>query len=263
MPQPRAWTPPCPPALRVVFPNTSFTPWLSSQDRAPQPYLDSSKHTGRNQTSASSRLGDSDGRQRSRHFCDSRKGIQGRNERRARPGHGRAPRERALGPRPISVHPSGSGPGGRRWRAHPSKVGRKGHEERPQPALGVYVSGSGTWTQPGAPSPRGGRASRVPVRRASGNTTVGGAGEGAGGGSGRAPGLPGVGGWCRLGAGLRASPSRPRPRPWSLPPLPPTPPFPPPHAGPSSASLIFSRPQAKRSGDLRPKASRLRKKAAD
>lgn len=163
------------------------------------------------------------------------------------------------GARPISVQPAGSGPCGQPWRAHPSKVGRKGDEERPRPSPGVCVRGSGgpgKGTHPGPPTTRGGRASGVPARGAFRNNTVRGAGEGPGGGRGRAPGFPGVGGACGLGPGVFASSFWWGPRSLHTP-HPPRPP-----AGLSSASRIFSRPQAWRSLGLDPSVSRLRKKAA-
>lgn len=246
--------------------NTSFTLWPSSQDRAPQPYPDSKKHTPGNKTSASSRLGDSDLRQHVHDtFAIAVKGYRVRTSGGAGALLGEVSAPRAppgcSGARPGApphVRPSG------RLRTRPPALAGSSMQGRPERGRGLASvrsegvclrmpsGGSGKWTQPGALHPRGGRASRVLARLVSRGHTVRGTGKGPGGGWScrQAPGSPGAGG-PRLtfrSPSLVSSPSSPA--------------TPVPKAGPSSASPIFSRPQAKRSRDLGRSASLLGKEAA-
>lgn len=165
-----AHAPPSPSPLRVVPPNTSSPPRPSPQDRAPQPYPEPSRHTPSIDNSDSSRLGDSDGRQRVRDTFatavkESRVGAAGGGSAR---GAGLAARARAAGPAPSPSCPQAPDPaarlGGRTQRGR-----RGGGAERPQRPQGCVSEGRAAGKGTPRGDPRGGRAGRVPARGAPGN----------------------------------------------------------------------------------------------
>lgn len=163
-----------PPESRV--PQHTHTPTLFPRPNLAALPAHPDKHTARIKTSASSRLGDSDGRQRVRdtfatavkeHRVGAIGGAGALLPAVSAPGPALPAPVRAPGSAPSPSSLQAPGPSGQPRRAHPTEVGRKGDEERPQPSHGVCVRGSGgsgrprTWGNPGDPHPRGGRASHV------------------------------------------------------------------------------------------------------